>query len=283
MHIIFFYFSEVFLVCFYSPSNTTNKLLIFTHVPSLRRSRHPRTLNSEFECLQSCQQSGTISFSRFTGAPSFSGVTSEDTTKKPTMADLKILQFTLSSASNTQQKQSPKLEFLELQITLKERNQPCSLYIRKMFPWKQSWGEDIVFTGSGSTLNYFRPLRFFFCWSREKQLPWCESPEQASAAPQEGFHPHCNSRRSNHPQSFTRSHLGPPACSSSWSWKGSHELISGILVFADFQKKLKEHPECSYRENEEEMDGMKELPKDSPSQWPQLFLSHFSFQNELFP
>lgn len=89
---IFFYFCEVFLVCFYSPSNTTNKLLIFTNVPSPGRSRHPRTLNSEFECLQSCQQSGTISFSRFTGAPSFSGVTSEDTTKNPTMADLKILQ-----------------------------------------------------------------------------------------------------------------------------------------------------------------------------------------------
>lgn len=93
MHIIFFfYFCEVFLVCFYSPSNTTNQLLIFTNVPSPQHSRHPRTLNSEFECLQSCQQSGTISFSRFTGAPSFSGVISEDTTKNPTIADLKILQ-----------------------------------------------------------------------------------------------------------------------------------------------------------------------------------------------
>lgn len=74
-----------------------------------------------------------------------------------------------------------------------------------------------------------------------------------------------------------------PAAAPGAHWKGSHGVISGILGFADFQKKLKEHPKCSYRENEEETDGMKELPKDSPSQWPQLFLNHFSFQNELFP
>lgn len=55
------------------------------------------------------------------------------------------------------------------------------------------------------------------------------------------------------------------------------------FFFVDFQKKLKEHPKCSYRENEEEMDGMKELPKNSPSQMPQLFLNQFNFQNELFP
>lgn len=62
--------------------------------------------------------------------------------------------------------QSPKLEFSELWITFKERNQPCSLCIRKTFLWKQSW-EELLSAGSGSTFGYFRPLRFF-CWSREK-------------------------------------------------------------------------------------------------------------------
>lgn len=54
-----------------------------------------------------------------------------------------------------------------------------------------------------------------------------------------------------------------------------------FFFLVDFQKKLKEHPKCSHRE-EREMD-VEELPKNFPSLCPQLLLNHFNFQNQLLP
>lgn len=147
-----------------------------------------------------------------------------------------------------------------------------------MFLWKQSWGEDIFFAGSGSTLNYFRPLRLFFCWSREK-LPWCESSDP-SAAPQRVPAP-LQLQRSTHPhvlQSFTWSHLGTPVCTIRHLMESSQDFVFGRLP-----EKAQRTPQVELQENKEETDGMKELPKNFPSPWPQLFPNHFSFQNELFP
>lgn len=75
--------------------------------------------------------------------------------------------------------------------------------------------------------------------------------------------------------------MKPPG-NTNLHWKVSHGIISGIFL-VEFQEKLKEHPKCSYKENKEEMDGKKELPKNFPSLWPQMVLNHFNFHTELFP
>lgn len=51
----------------------------------------------------------------------------------------------------------------------------------------------------------------------------------------------------------------------------------------DFQKKLKEHPKCSYRENKEETDGMKELPKNFPSPSLNCFSTTSASKMSCFP
>lgn len=88
-----------------------------------------------------------------------------------------------------------------------------------------------------------------------------------------------NSRSSNHSRASLEATWGHQPALQGTSWNQPKEGFG--VFFADFQKKLKEHPKCSYRENEE-TDGMKEQPKKFSSLWPQLLLNHFSCQNELW-
>lgn len=94
-----------------------------------------------------------------------------------------------------------------------------------------------------------------------------------------GIQPHCSSTVPPIPK-CSRAPWEPPG-DTSLHQKAPHGVISGGF-FGRLPEKA-QTPQVELQGNKEETDGMKELPKNFPSLWPQLFANHFSFQNELFP
>lgn len=135
------------------------------------------------------------------------------------------LQFALSSANQTQNTTEIQSGILRT-LNDFQRNK-ISHYIRKMFLWKQSWGEDFFFLcRKWQHLKLFQATEIFLLKQRGiTALMGAQNPVQLLGR--------SNSRSSNNPQvlqSFTGGHLGTPTCLTRHLMESAQGRIWGFFL-----------------------------------------------------